>query len=195
MNHNIEEIKRECHEYAFHANATAFIYNLKSSRMERRLQLITLLGFIVPVFIGAIVTSYGLTSEFSILALKWLTPLAVVQLVLSTLALVFKWDDKKQYFLESAISNRQLRDNFLALAKSHPADLDHYRNQFNILIVRNSNREDQDDKYPFSDKETRKGMRHSLRQYQRECVGCKTIPLSMESTDCPVCGNFKFKMI
>lgn len=34
------------------------------------------------------------------------------------------------------------------------------------------------------------GMRFALREFQRECVGCKITPLSMEYSECTVCGKF-----
>ena len=41
-----------------------------------------------------------------------------------------------------------------------------------------------------TDKEKRIGMRFGLRELSRKCVGCNEIPLSMNTSNCDICGNF-----
>jgi mobilome CxxCx(11)CxxC protein len=187
-----QDIQHSCQESAFHLYATYYLYGRKSRKKDTWLQLITLLGLLVPVLIGGIVASYGLTSQVSYWFLAILTPIAVLQLALSTLAVVYKWDDKKNYYLASSISNRQLYAEFTNLAKFPPSDLGNLSHRFELLTQRLQNQDDQDDNYPLTDKELRRGMRYSLRQYQKPCAGCNKTPTSMKSTDCGVCGNFNF---
>ncbi|NVM64498.1 mobilome CxxCx(11)CxxC protein [Mucilaginibacter sp. SG538B] len=187
---NIDELKRSCHEKAFHLYGTAFIYGVRAREREKYTQAITLLGVMIPVLVGAVVTSYGLDSPISSIFLKILTPIAVFQLVLSTLALVYKWDDKKSYYLESSISNRQLAEDFTHLAKFPSQEITETIHAYEIIITKAQSREDQDDRYPFTSKEFKKGMRYSLRQYQKVCSGCGIVPVSMEPSDCEICGNF-----
>ena len=56
-------------------------------------------------------------------------------------------------------------------------------------------REAQDNKQSISEAEKRAGMRASLRQLQKECVNCKTIPISMIASDCPICGRFRINFL
>lgn len=192
MSYTEQEIQRTCHENAFHLYATYYLYGRRSRKLDTWIQLITLLGFLVPVLIGGIVTSYGLTSQVSYIFIAVLTPVAVFQLVLSALAVVYKWDDKKNSYLESSVSNRQLFTEYTNLAKFPPASLETLTHRFELISQRAQLQEDKDDKYPLTDKELRRGMRYALRQNQKQCVACGQTPVSMKSTDCDVCGNFKF---
>ncbi|RZK27094.1 MAG: hypothetical protein EOO43_00735 [Flavobacterium sp.] len=190
MRYTPEDIQRECYDLALHTYATHYVYSVKYKLKGRLLKAITLLGFISPVLLGGIVSSYGLTAKVSEIALLALTPIALLQLILSSCSLIYKWEEQSSYFLESSIGNRMLSEEFHTLAKYPTNDLVSNIHSFEILLERNRNREEQDDKYPFDDAETRKGMRYSLRRYQRKCVGCNSIPTSMISTPCNVCGSF-----
>jgi mobilome CxxCx(11)CxxC protein len=191
MSFTLQQLQTSCHEKAFHLYGTHYIYSLRARSKERYTQAITLLGFLIPVIVGGVISSYGLNSDISAMFLKVLTPLAIIQLALSTLALVYKWDDQKSYYLESSISNRQLFEDFTNLAKFPQVDIKDNEHLYQILMVKAQMREDQDDRYPFTAKEQRKGMRYSLRQYQKACSGCSIVPTAMDSTNCDVCGKFK----
>ncbi|TSD67303.1 hypothetical protein FFF34_007880 [Inquilinus sp. KBS0705] len=192
MNYTQEELQRSSHESAFQLYATYYLYAIRARNKEKYIQAITLLGFLVPVMVAGLVISYSYTGTFAKLYLQLLAPVALVQLILSALALIYKWDDKRNYYLESAISNRQLYDQFTHLAKFPHPEMKDNTHDFEILIYKSRAREDQDDKYPLTDKELRRGMRYALRQYQKACSGCGVVPTSMESTDCNVCGKFNF---
>lgn len=191
MNHyTLEDIRKESHNLALHTYATHYLYSRRQSRIEKWLRMITLLGFVIPVLIGGIVSSYGLESLASKWSLIVLTPLAVFQLVLSAISLVYRWEDKVSYYLESSISNRNLSQEFDKLGKYPNEDVKITEHQYELLMERNNNREEQDDKYPFTDKEMRRGMRYALRRFQRSCLGCNQVPVSMKPTGCDVCGHF-----
>jgi mobilome CxxCx(11)CxxC protein len=191
MKYSKENIVKDCYDFALHTYATHYVYSIRFKSKSRLNKSIILLGFIVPVLIGGIVSSYGINSQITVNALEVLTPIAILQLGLSSFSLIFKWEEQTNYYLESSIGNRLLSEEFLSLAKYPNEDIIQYGHSFEILLERNRNREEQDDKYPFNHKETRIGMRYSLRRFQRECVGCNIVPLSMESTSCNICGNFK----
>ncbi|WP_316827833.1 mobilome CxxCx(11)CxxC protein [Pedobacter miscanthi] len=188
--YTLDDIRKESHSLTLHTYATHYLYSCRQSTIEKWLRMITLLGFMIPVLIGGIVSSYGLDSILSKWSLIALTPLAIFQLALSAISLVYRWEDRVSYYLESSISNRNLSQEFDKLGKYPNEDVKITEHQYELLIERNNNREEQDDKYPFTDKEMRRGMRYALRRFQRGCSGCQQIPISMKPTDCGVCGQF-----
>lgn len=117
-------------------------------------------------------------------------PVTIFQIVFSGISLVYKWDDKFSYSLESQTDNRILSEDFQNLAKYSAIDIHELEKSFVVLKAKDNARNVQDEKIHFSDKENRKGMRYALWIRQKECATCKTIPKSMKSTDCDTCGNF-----
>lgn len=185
-----EEIRKEAWNKALHAYGTYKIYSDKAEWNKKKLSFLTFLGIVVPLVVGAVAMGYGSKSGSLEKAIYLLTPLAIVQLVMSSLALVYRWDDNKSYYLESLTSNRELSHEFEKLAKFPPENAAQMQYAYDSLCSRESFRNAQDDKYPFTKKEDRKGMRYGLIQFQRTCAGCGKMPVSMTSTECDICGKF-----
>jgi mobilome CxxCx(11)CxxC protein len=148
------------------------------------------MGIIVPALIGGVVIGFGTDSAY-LPVLLWLAALAgVIQLFFSVWAVVNKWDDKLEYSLESVAENFELSSTFKqlgTLAPEPPADL---QIRFVAAQAKDDARRAADDKKGLTEKELRYGHRAGLRQFQRKCEKCATVPVSMDSTDCPVCGGF-----
>lgn len=179
-----------CWDKALYSLGTSYIFNRRSAKLRHRLGLISLLGIIVPLTIGVFVLSYGIQSKLLEYLIYISIPLLLFQVIFSGISIVYKWDDELAYSYESTTKNRELSEQFENLAKLPPEDLKDFLNDYNKICISEKFRNELDDRRNITDKEKRMGLKYGLRNYQRPCVSCKIIPMSMESTKCPVCGNF-----
>jgi mobilome CxxCx(11)CxxC protein len=192
QNNNFDSILQDCWDDSLHSFGTAYIYSKKSKIIGRYLKANNFMGIIIPVLIGGIVTSYGITIETLNKILFFASPFSLFQLVLSVLSLNNKWDDAYSYYLESANDNSQLSNDYKNLAKYPPLKLNELKSKKALIDVKYSIRGTTDGKYTLSPKEKREAMRYALRNFQRSCAGCGIIPKDMISTECGVCGKFKY---
>jgi mobilome CxxCx(11)CxxC protein len=116
--------------------------------------------------------------------------LGIVQLLFSAFSIGFSWSDQLAYSLESAADNAGLSDTFkdLALQAANPPD--DLQVRFAAIKAKDEFRRAADMKSGLTEEELRFGHRAGLRQFGRECNGCKKIPQSMDSTNCSICGRF-----
>ncbi len=110
------------------------------------------------------------------------------------MAVIFKWDDELAYSYEASQDYNNLSNSFNKLGNIPPEDKEILEKNIDILDARYQSRSEQDAKHSIKEWELRRGMRYALRQFKRECVGCNMTPLSMESTDCDVCGKFESEL-
>jgi len=185
-----EQIRQECWDKAIHTLGTSYVFSLKGNIYKKRIKIIAVLGIVAPLLLGATATAYGLASNLTVIALIVTAPVTIFQIVFSGISLVYKWDDKFSYSLESQTDNRILSSDFENLGKYSATDIHELEKQFEVLKAKDNARTVQDEKIHFSDKEYRKGMRYALWIRQRECTTCKIAPKSMKPTDCDTCGNF-----
>ncbi len=186
----LASLRQDCWNQALHAFGTAYIFERRAKKIGSKLKILTFLGIAVPLSVGALVLSWGADSK----AIPYITFLAgilgFVQLILSVWAIVAKWQDNYTYSQESTSSNYRLANKYELLAKYQSDDEKEQRINFDLLATESSARDDLDIKQGISEKEKRRGMRAALRKYKRECANCKLVPMSLEPSDCPVCGNF-----
>ncbi len=190
-----ELLRKDAWDKAIHSFGKAYIFSKRAEFYTRWIRFVTILGIIVPVTIGATASGYGFDSEI----LKWTInisiPLTILQLIISVFALVHNWSDYLSYSLDATNDYGNLSAALKKLGKNPPNDIEELKHQLELLETKYNSRSDQDSKYGLKERELRKGMRYALREFQRQCIGCKRTPLSAESTDCNVCGNFKRNMI
>jgi len=184
----INAIRLQCHEKKFHAFGYSYLYTCRAKIYEKRLQIINYAGLVVPLFIGGYVMTYG--TETTKLLLIIGGGILLLQLIFSALALIYKWDEELAYSIESAREHSSLYQDFNELGSRPPSNYDEILSRFSILIERDRSRSMQDLKHDVGEKMKIKGMRWSLREFQRKCVGCDTIPYDMNKTNCPVCGKY-----
>jgi mobilome CxxCx(11)CxxC protein len=185
-----DEHRRDCWDQAIYAFGTAHIFERRLVSARKKLRVLTFLGVLVPVAVGGIVVSF-----FGIEALRpflsWLIVaagiLGTIQLSFTLWALVAKWDDIATYAASSSSENRRLAARFEELGRMPLTD---FEVQYQLLKADNTRRQEADIQQGISEAEKRMITRAGLRQYQRPCVECKTVPRDMTSTNCPVCGNF-----
>lgn len=189
----IEKLRQKCHDCSFHSYGKAYIHEQRSQKYGKYINLLTTLGIIVPVTIGATVLGYGIENNTLKFMISIAIPMSIFQLIFSLISVVYKWSDELAYSNESAQEHYFLSERFKKLGEFPPSTFTELNFEFELINTRLKSRTEQDSKHSFKDWELRKGMRYSLRENQKSCVECKKIPTSMENTECNVCGKYKFK--
>lgn len=190
-----EILRQEAWNNSIQAFGKSYIFSKRAQFYNNWSRFLTIMGVIVPLTIGATVSGYGLDSDILKNTLAISIPLSIIQLVISVFAIVNNWNDNLRYSLEAVNDYNNLSDSFKKLGKNPPNDLNEFNLQSEILGTKLSSRIEQDSKYNLKERELRKGMRYALREFQRACVGCKKIPLSIKPEHCDVCGNFNRSLI
>lgn len=190
-----EALKIELHDHSFHQFGYSYIFQRRGRRLKRITNTISVLGVIIPVLIGGIVVNFGINSNLLAIIIPLTGIIGLIQLSLSTVSIILGWSDGLFYSIESAHDHERLHSKYKILAKFPPEDYQILKVEFSELEKERLFRDHQDSKVHISDKEKRIGMRAALREYKKECVGCKKIPLSMKDSDCDVCGKFTLKYI
>lgn len=188
MEEEYDDIKKDCWEKSFHAKAVSYIYQTRARKISKWLNISKVTGFVIPVLIGGIVTS-SLPPDVLKYTLIITSPIAILQLVASTVLTVSNKENNYTEYTKYFIKNNMLCYDFEQLAKFSPPlqDIDIFKSQYNILCEREKGLIDVDD---LSDKEKRMGMRYALRDNNKSCIQCNKIPYSMTPSNCDVCGNF-----
>lgn len=188
----INKLRQECWNEALHTFGKGYIFDSRSKKIGRWVNLLKASGIVVPTVIGGTALSYGYNSDYSALAISLAVPLIIAQLIISVFAVVFKWDDEFAYSIEASQRYNLLADNFKKIAQFPPSKFDELKEKYNIENTKHKSRIEQDSKHNLKEWEVRKGMRYALREFKRKCYGCETVPKSMKSTDCNICGQFKW---
>jgi len=186
-------IRTDCHDKAFHCFGYSYIFEKRGAFHKKLLNAIQAFGILIPLVIGAWVLSYGKNHAFLDTILYAAIPLSIIQLILSVLAFLYKWDSELSYSYEAKASYDNLYRKFKRLGKTPPSDLINLTKEFDLLDLEMSLRSDQDILHEVSEWEKRRGMKWSLREHKEQCIGCKITPIDMLSKNCYVCGNFSFK--
>lgn len=190
MANTADQIRTECWDKAIHALGTSYVFELKAKFYKKWIRIITILGLIVPLLLGATAGAYGANSSILTLAIAITAPISIFQVVLSGISLASKWDDQLAYSLESQSENRIIAEEYEDLAKYPPSDIIELKRRFDIIRTKDDARIKQDEKISFSVRENRKGMRYALWIRKKECGTCKIVPTSMTPSDCETCGKF-----
>lgn len=187
----MDELRKDCWNNAFHAFGTAYIFRIKAEKFKKYTSKLKFFGIAVPLTIGTTASGYGFDSKFLKLAIIISAPLTIIQLIVSVLATVNKWDEELSYSFESAAENSEIALRYENLAKYPPNNNKVLlEGEMAILKTKQESRDKQDDKHSITEKDERKGMRYSLKYYQRTCTGCGQIITSMKPSSCNICGNF-----
>ena len=184
-----DQIRQKCWDKALEAYGTGYIFEKRANKLRYQLRILTFLGIVVPLMAGAIVLAFGqvVLSPFILIPAGIL---GIIQVVGSLWSLVARWDDDYSYSIESLNSNYRLSNNYQRLAENPPGSSSELQIQFDLLDREDEFRSAEDYKQAISEKDLRKGMRAALRKFKRQCAGCRQVPISMKSSDCPICGHF-----
>ncbi len=186
----IEKIKLDSSDKSFHAFGYSHIFEKRIKWYLKYINALKFLGIIVPLTIGAIALGYGANNNILLYAIIVGTPVIILQLIISTLSIVYKWDDELAYSFEATSDYNNLYDEFRKLFDFPTQSSTELEKKFEVLNAKLNSREQQNSKHKITEKELRIGMRYSLREHKKECAGCTKTPTDMKSTQCGVCGNF-----
>lgn len=185
-----EQIKKECWDKSINALGTSYIFSEKLKYYKIGIRIITVLVLVVPILLGGTVMAYGKNSCLLDILIAITAPVVIIHLLLAIISLIYKWDDKLAYSLESQTDNRIISEEYENLAKFSPTDINELEKQFQIIRAKDNARITQDEKISFNKKDNRKGMRYALWLRQKACATCNIIPSSMTPSDCETCGKF-----
>ncbi|WP_394992674.1 mobilome CxxCx(11)CxxC protein [Emticicia sp.] len=183
-----KKIRTDCWDKALDSFGYSYIYSKKIESLSKLLRWTKVLGILIPVLLGALLTSYISNKELLDLAIYITTPIAIAQLILSTYLTIIGADERANSYSIKSAEYSLLNSEFEYLAKFPPADDIIFQNKYEVLLERERGISKTNNE--VSDKELRMGMRFGLRNYRRACAGCQKTPTSMIATDCDVCGNF-----
>lgn len=186
-------IRLRCWDGALKAYATSFIFQRRARTLGIKLNVITYIGFVVPMIVGLIVLSYGYFKSLPII-ISIAAVLGIAQLVVSLWSVIGGWVAGYSYASASAAGNSSLALRYEDLASNPPDDLSVLRREYEKLTIRDEDRQEQDYQQAVRESEKRMGMRAALRKYQRKCAGCGKVPTNMNATECGVCGNFRYRI-
>lgn len=190
-----EHLRIDSWNNSIQAFGKSYIFSKRAQFYSNWTKFLTIMGIAVPLTIGATASGYGFDSEILKNTIAISIPLSIIQLIISAFALVNNWNDNLSYSLEAVNDYNSLSDGFKKLGKNPPENYNEFLKSFEILETKMTSRSENDAKYNLKERELRKGMRYALREFQRKCVGCGNIPISIASTDCEVCGNYNRSLI
>jgi mobilome CxxCx(11)CxxC protein len=187
----LAEERQHCITESLHCHGTAYVFGERAKLLRWRLKLMSFFGLVVPGLVGISIGSFGVTADATIYLISLAAVAALPQFVLSVWSLVDDWTGSLSYADESVADNTALADAFERLARNLTLEPQEFVGEMRLLDQRNDARSTSDQKRDASDDEKRMGMRAGLRQLQKACASCGQIPVSLEPSDCDVCGNFK----
>ncbi len=185
---SLARLQAHCREKAHYAFGTIRIFEKRARSLQIRRNLITYLGIVVPLLVGAAVLSVG-TGFVPYVAVP-AGLLGMAQLALSVWSVVAHWDDAHGYAVGAMQANIRLFNAWDALAKRPPENL---QARVEALDSEDQRQEQADMAQHITEKEKRYAMRATLYQYGLACERCKTKPASMKPgkyDTCDTCGNF-----
>jgi mobilome CxxCx(11)CxxC protein len=185
-----DSLCQQCWDLALYAFGTASAFQKRSQKYKRWLRWLSFAGIVFPLMIGGLVLSFGANLPHLRVYVAVALLAGLAQLVVSAWSYVSGWAEELDYSAESAADNFGLSARFRELgrqAQNPPADI---QIRFAEVKAQDNCRRASDYKRGLTAKELRFGHRAGLRQFNRECLGCHTVPTSMDPSDCPICGGF-----
>jgi mobilome CxxCx(11)CxxC protein len=132
----IERLRKKCFDSSFHSFGKAFIHEERSKKYNRQINLLTTLGIIVPVTIGATVLGYGIDNSILKYMISIAIPMSIFQLVFSLISVVYKWSDELSYSNESAQEHYFLSERFKKLGEFPPDSFVQLNFEFELINTR-----------------------------------------------------------
>lgn len=185
-----DQRRHDCWNGALHSYGYGYLYNIKSKGLHKILKVNTFLGIVIPIIIGGTVLTFGIEFIYLKEFIFFAGILLLLQLILSVYIAIYNLEDRYSHYIESSNDNYRIAEEYEKVGKYPPGSLQHLNIEIEKIDIKRNNRDNLDSKFSMSEKECRKGMRYSLRKYQRQCAGCNVKPIGMKPTSCPVCGNF-----
>jgi mobilome CxxCx(11)CxxC protein len=187
----LEELKESCNEHMFWCYGTSAIFQRRERSLKTRREWITYLGIIGPIVIGSAVGAFGRDwkiggFEVVPIIVTVASAVGIVQIVLSTWALVARWDEAYGAAQESVKANNDLYHQFRSLRDMPSQD---YMAALELLRQENTRQEAQDYRQSITETEKRYAYHQSMRYLRKPCEECQLVP-SGKSSRCNACGRW-----
>ena len=114
---------KECRDKEFYAYGTTRIFERRARRLRLCRTWITFLGIVAPLLVGGLVLTFGVAEKTLPYFITAAGFVGIIQLTLSTWAIVARWDEQYEYSIESARQNTDLYNQFKLLADENPPDI------------------------------------------------------------------------
>lgn len=184
------EKRRKCNDNALDCFGTAYIFEKRAAAIRIKILFLTFLGIAAPAVVGAIIGTFQVSPQNINYVLTVAGIIGILQLIFSIWALVAGWSDRLSYYLESKSHNYRLAIEYSELAGTTALTGTAFDLKLEVLETEVKHRNDLDHRHDITDAEKKIGMRAGLRQYQRACAACNSVPTSMKPTaECGVCGK------
>ncbi|EGQ7759996.1 mobilome CxxCx(11)CxxC protein [Vibrio cholerae] len=172
----------------FHSFGTMKIFERRRRVYSGLRNLITYMGFLVPLLIGGIALSFDSSSEiFKNIIIPVASGVMIFQMCISLWSAIEGWDSKHEYSVGSIRSNNSL---YLKLNSICTNQRDLTKLELQQLENDYSRQDADDSSHGLSKNEIRYGYRCSLMNFSQTCPTCGEKPHKMKPTDCDICGNF-----
>jgi mobilome CxxCx(11)CxxC protein len=182
-----ETAKKTCLDKAFAAYGTTKIFESRAQKLSRGRTLITYLGIVVPLVVGATAMAFGVDSPWFPVLVALAAALGIAQIVTSVWAIVARWDERCIHALESVRANTKLFNLWSRLELSGSSQLE---KEIADALKIDQEQEDKDLAHGITEQEKRYAMHEALFYFRKPCVACRRIPTSKEPLDCDMCGNY-----
>lgn len=187
----VNQQAQQCWDRACDCFATAKIFERRARAYRAKLDWLSYLGIGVPAVFGAMVAAWGKDVLANRPLMFLVALLGVVQVAISVASIIRRWPEEYAYANKSAATNYHLADAFKALAPTALAPPAGFNKELQNLTSRDQAQIQNDTEKHVSESEKSWGHRHALRQFQRSCATCNTVPKDMKPSSCSQCGAFK----
>lgn len=189
------ELRRKCNDNALQSHGKAYIFEQRSYLFHRRLTVLKWLGIAVPILVYGIICSFGLSPAWQKFIIMLASIISTALLILSAWSMAANWEQQYSKSLQAQMDYAELCRLYKELGTTMLLSLQDYKAEVARLDSLTEKADRLAMELRINDEEKRMGMRAGLREFQRECVGCKTVPKDLLSTPCEICGNFKKRRI
>lgn len=186
---DVDALRTNCWNTALHCFGYAYLFKRRYRTYRFWLRVLLFVGLATPLTVGALALSFGLKPWVITIA----SIIGILQTILSLWAVVHKLDDAAVYSNKSGTDNDSLAENYRSLGKNPPTQKTKFMHKYELLETRRSIISEFDAEQGITAKELRMAHRAGLREFQRKCVACQTVPTDMKSTNCGVCGRFRLR--
>lgn len=187
--------RKECNDSAFNCFGTAHIFEERLISLKIAEKVLTFSSLAGPLAIGALVLAVGSKGSLIGWAVATAGALSILQIIVTLWAVIAGWQTKIVRYEDAMVENYMLSSEFKELANKNNITDSKWRSEREVLESRGELQKRSDLKDGITQEERRMGMCYALRFFERSCAACNIIPRSIESTNCPVCGQFKRRRI
>ncbi|WP_318463712.1 mobilome CxxCx(11)CxxC protein [Photobacterium leiognathi] len=176
--------------FEFLSYGTAQVFEARVNRLRKLRASLTFLGIVLPVTVGGMYISFSQSKELMTGILSVAGGVGVVQLILSTWALVSGWDSQYELAIKSLQGNTSNFNKCKRFATTEFRSDAEFISVYESIIRDVEQQELVDITQHISKKEKYTAYQESLTYYNRGCHSCNQNPSeSSKSKTCSSCGQ------